>query len=60
MKNIIFTPIEKEELKENGDVNIKLYFKNKQFQTDLTTVNLINIHDNIMSIYMVKKLLIVF
>lgn len=42
-----FTPIEKEALKENGDVNIKLFFKNKQLQTDLTTVNLFNIHDNV-------------
>ena len=37
-----FTPIEKDELKENGDVNIKLFYKNKQLQTDLTTVILTN------------------
>ena len=37
-----FTPIEKEKLRENGDVNIKLFYKNKQLQTDLTTVILTN------------------
>ena len=42
-----FTTNEKEALKENGDVNIKLFFKNKQLQTDLTTINLTNNHGDI-------------
>ena len=34
--------IEKEKVRENGDINIKLFYKNKQLQTDLTTVILTN------------------
>ena len=41
-----FTNAEKEMLKEYGEVKIKLFFNNKQLQTDLTTVNLTNSDDN--------------
>ena len=42
-----FTSDEKETLKETGDVTVKLFFKDKQLQIDLTKVNLTIDQDNV-------------